>query len=640
MMMARMTMTIFRLRRRRAATTTSVENAHQKEPSISAARYVLTHLKKDRLRLIWAVFWSVVFVIIPMQVPILTGTLIDGIHHTAHPRIYGMIDLSSLTPQETVTYAVIGLMVVAGLYGTAAYFRTTSIAKVSRHFVSEIRKTLIQKLEVLSLDIHSKYGSGELLNRALLDTQSLRTFIESSFIKTVVRVVQMSYPILLLFLLDPFLAAIALSVLPAQWLIVSRLQKKLHRTSRRAKKSRARLTTVIKETLDGIETVQTSTAESRSFEKVSSLAEKIESNQVQTQKYVGMITGVVWAFTSFGLALIWWQGGLRVLDGHMTVGNLIQCSGLSLFIYQPYRSFTKAINDYQKGIVAAERIQEILETPSSIQESPDATHLDIQHGSIEFRNVAFSYSLSSSSNSSSSSAAPVHQEEQQRYDQEVLRGIDLKIPAHSLTAIVGRSGSGKSTLLKLVSRLYDPSSGQVLIDDQDIKKIKLDSLRSQIAVVPQTPFIFSGTISENIKLAKPDATDEELRQACESADCLHFILKQKKGFETRLGQGGISLSGGQAQRIAIARALIRRPVILLLDEPSSALDSESESAIMATLYNLKSTITIILVGHHLKAISKADRLVVMNDGKIVQDGTHTELISSQGLYNMLYVEKS
>jgi ABC-type multidrug transport system fused ATPase/permease subunit len=389
------------------------------------------------------------------------------------------------------------------------------------------------------------------------------------------------------------------------------------------------LTTTIKETLDGIETVQTSTAELGSFEKVSALAEKIEENQVQTQKYVGMITAVVWGFTSLGLALIWWQGGIRVLEGHMTIGNLIQASGFSLFIYQPYRYFTKAINDYQKGIVAAERIQEILELSSSIQESPDAAHLNIQHGKIEFRNVTFSYS-----SFSSDSSAPVH-----HYDQGTLRGIDLKIPSHSLTAIVGRSGSGKSTLLKLISRLYDPSAGQILIDDQDISKIKLDSLRSQIAVVPQTPFIFSGTISENIKLSKPDATDEEMKQACESADCLHFILKQKKGFETRLGQGGVSLSGGQAQRIAIARALIRKPAILLLDEPSSALDSESESAIMTTLYHLKNTMTIILVGHHLKAISKADKLVVINDGRIVEDGTHTELISSQGLYNMLYVEK-
>lgn len=602
--------------------------ADKQEQSISPIRYVLFHLREDRLKLVWAIFWSIVFVIVPMQVPLLTGALIDGIHHTKHTKVYGVIDLTSSTSQETVTFAVIGLVIIAGLYGTAAYFRTTSIAKVSRHFVSEIRKTLIQKLEILSLDIHSKYGSAELLNRAILDTQSLRTFVESSIIKTTVRIVQMSYPIILLLLLDPFLAATALSILPAQWLIIRNLQKKLHKTSRRAKKSRARLTTVIKETLDGIETVQTSTAELSSFEKASTLAEKIEANQVQTQKYIGMITGVVWAFTSLGLALIWWLGGLMVLSGDMTVGTLIQASGLSLFIYQPYRMFTKALNDYQKGIVAAERIQEILEMSPSIQEYPNATSLNMGDGSIEFRNVSFSYF-------SSIGASAVNNSQ----NQEILKRIDLKISPRSLTAIVGRSGSGKSTLLKLISRLYDPSSGQVLIDNQDIKNVKLDSLRSQIAVVPQTPFIFSGTVEENIKMSKSDATDEEIRQACESANCLDFILKLEKGFKTRLGQGGVSLSGGQAQRLAMARALIRKPAILLLDEPSSALDSESESEIMETLYNLKNNMTILLVGHHLKAIRKADRLIVVDDGKIVEDGTHTELISSRGVYNMLYVEK-
>jgi ABC-type multidrug transport system fused ATPase/permease subunit len=605
------------------------ETDKQEPSSISPIRYVLYHLRNDKPKLFWAIFWSIIFVIVPMQVPLLTGALIDGIHHTKHAKIYGVIDFTSSTPQETVAIAVIGLLIIAGLYGTAAYFRTTSIAKVSRHFVSEIRKRLIQKLEVLSLDIHSKYGSGELLNRAILDTQSLRTFVESSLIKTTVRIVQMSYPIILLLLLDPLLAAITLSILPAQWLIIRNLQKKLHKTSRRAKKSRARLTTVIKETLDGIETVQTSTAELTSFEKASALAEKIEANQVQTQKYIGMITGVVWAFTSLGLALIWWLGGVRVLAGDMTVGTLIQASGLSLFIYQPYRMFTKALSDYQKGIVAAERIQEILEMSPSIQESADATSLDVSDGRIEFRNVSFSYSSSSIIASAANNSQ----------HQEILKGINLQISPRSLTAIVGRSGSGKSTLLKLVSRLYDPTSGQVLIDGQDIKNVKLDSLRLRIAVVPQTPFIFSGTIEENIQMSKSDATDEELRQACESANCLDFILKQKKGFKTRLGQGGISLSGGQAQRIAIARALIRKPAILLLDEPSSALDAESESEIMASLYNLRNKMTILLVGHHLKAISKADRLIVVDDGKLIEDGTHTELISSGGLYHMLYVEK-
>ncbi|HSB57717.1 MAG TPA: ATP-binding cassette domain-containing protein, partial [Nitrosopumilaceae archaeon] len=193
-----------------------------------------------------------------------------------------------------------------------------------------------------------------------------------------------------------------------------------------------------------------------------------------------------------------------------------------------------------------------------------------------------------------------------------------------------------SSLLKLITRLYDPSQGQILVDGQDVKQVKVESLRNEIAVVPQMPVIFTGTILENIRMAKPDATNKDVEEASKSADASEFIGELQKGFNTVLGAGGTNLSGGQIQRIAIARALLRKPKILLLDEPSSALDPKSEAAIMSTLDHLKDTITIILVGHHLKAISRVDRLVVIDGGEVVQDGTHNELISSPGVYSILY----
>ena len=578
---------------------------------ISPVKYALKYLKKYKLKLAAAIFWSILFVIIPMQVPILTGALIDGIHGKS-VKLYGLVELNQ-TPEQILNLAVIGLVLVAAIYGVTAYFRTTAKAKISRHFVFELQKALIQKLEFLSLDIHAKYGSGELLNRTIVDTGSVRPFVEGTIIKACTNVVRITYPLLILFIMDPILAVMSSSILPVQFFLTRTLQKKLHKSSRHSRKNRSKLTTFVKESLDGIETIQTSNAERYSIEKISRQAEKLEAHQLHTQKYFGLMTGLAWSLTSLGLAITWWQGGLKVISGEMTIGNLIVFTGFVLFIYAPLRRFTEVMKDYHKSITAVENIQEILDTPSSIQESLDAVQLTLPHGKIELQNVSFSYA-----------------------ERKVLNNLNITIEKNSITAIVGKSGSGKSSLLKLITRLYDSSEGQILIDGQDIKKVAILSLRKAIAVVPQTPVIFNGTILENVRLARPEATDQEVIEACKSADALEFILKLDRGFNAVLGTGGTNLSGGQVQRVAIARALLKKPRILLLDEPSSALDTKSESAVIATLEHLKNNMTIILVGHHLKAISSADRLIVLDDGKVVQEGTHKELVSSQGVYSLLY----
>ena len=525
-------------------------------------------------------------------------------------------------------------------------FVQSSIAKASRHFVSEIRKSMFYKFEILSLDIHSYFGSGELLSRAIVDTQSLRTFIENTIINTVTNLVRSIYPFMVLFVMDPYLTLLASSVLPIQWIIARQLQKKLHLSSRKSRTSSAVLMTALKENLDGIETIQTLNAGKRCFNKVSKLAEDVEYNQIQTQKYSGMITGIVWFLTSLGLSMVWYQGGLDVISHHMTTGGLVAFTGLVLFIYQPLRNFTKVLTQYQKGIVAAERIQQILDMNSSINDERGAPDLKIDQGNIEFNNVYLLRSklmlvsslhhIDSQSLKSRSPKGHFKLDKDIVMQENILNNINLTIRYKNLVGVVGRSGSGKSTLLKLIARLYDPSSGEILIDGQDIKKVRLGSLRSQIAIVPQSPIIFSEYHKENIVLAKSEATDEEIKEACIHADALKFIEKMEKGFDTHLGQGGITLSGGQIQRVAIARAIIKKPKILLLDEPSSALDAESEYAIMNTLFYLKKYMTIIIVGHRLKAMSKVDRIIVMDNGIVIENGTHKELIAYSGVYKYLY----
>jgi ATP-binding cassette, subfamily B, bacterial len=594
-----------------------------KSRTSSPSKYVLRRLKKDRLRLSLAIFWSILFVIVPMQIPFLTGILIDHIGGSqVHPAstigIFGVIDIIGSTRENVVNFVIIGLALVAILYGVSAYFRTLTLAKLSRRFVARLQKALVEKAEFLSLDVHSKYGSADLLNRAILDTQSLRLFIENSVIKTIVKVTQIVFPLVMLFIIDPLLAMLAASVLPLQFVINKRLQKKLYENSRKGRKVRARLTSTIKESFDSIESIQTSKAEAYSLDKVFDLTERVEDNQIRSQKLSAMVLGIVWTLTTIGLALVWWQGSLKVLAGQMSIGSLVAFTGFALFVYQPSRSFTRSLNVYHKGIVAIERIQEILDKQSSIRDSGNAIDAELNDAEIVFNNVRFSYPRRSATKD------------------EALKDVSFCIRPNSLTVVVGRNGSGKSTILKLLTRLFDADEGQIRVNGKDIREIKLESLRGQIAVVPQSPVIFSDTVFENVALGAEDASEATVRQACDLANATEFIERLKKGFETKLGQRGTTLSGGQVQRIAIARALIRRPKVLLLDEPNSSLDSKSEASIISSLMRLKEHMTIIIVSHDTHTLSGiADRIFVIDDGKIVQNGNHQELVGQSGMYNTL-----
>jgi ABC-type multidrug transport system fused ATPase/permease subunit len=584
--------------------------------AISPLRFIVSHLGRFKLRIASAFLWTTLFFLIPMQVPILTGGMIDALHGK-QVVLYGVISLPNDQGLVVTTLGTTFVGLAIGL-GLTAYMRSFSVARAGRHFIAELRKELVQKLETLSLDIHSKYGPGELLNRAILDTWVLRSLVDTVIVKNSTNVVRVAYPAIMVFLLDPFLAMLVSPLMVAQWIITTRLRKKLHRATRKTRSSLANLTTVLKEHIDGIETIQTSNAQGFSFLKISRLAEKVEQNQIRTQKYSGMLTGVVSLITYLGVGIVFWIGGMGVVAGTTTVGNLVAFAGRWLLMYEPLRDFYRSMYQYQTGLVAAERIQEILELLPTVQESPNAVPLRAAHGRIEFRDIAFSYPVST---------------------RAALVDVSVDIEPGTLVGIVGKSGAGKSTILKLLTRMYDPSAGRIRIDGQDIRDVTLDSLRSAIAVVPQVPLIFSGTVAENIRLAKPDASDEDLIAACRAADALEFIRSLSQGFDTVLGKGGAGLSGGQIQRISIARALVRKPKILLLDEPASALDSTSEEAIMNTVRRLRG-ITILIVGHHLRAISMADRLVVLDDGRIVEDGAHEELVTSNGRYHSLYVNAS
>jgi len=541
----------------------------------SSIRVAISYLKKQKLLLGSALFWRSIHELAPMQVPIFTGIVIDGLTNEK-VSMYGL-NWSPESPLVVLQVAAIGLLVVALLRGSSAYAWTYS------------------------------------LDRTLRDTATTRAFMERVFVQTFTSFLRMGYPILMLVLINPTLTVIALSVIPPQQLISRYLEKKLHVATQKSRESDSELMSTVKENLDGIETIQTLNSEINAIDRLGGKTDRLEVDQLHANRITALLRGTVWLLTGIGFALTWWRGGLLVIAGEMTIGTLVVFTGFVKYAYRPFRMFTGIVKAYRRGLVSLDRIHDVLDTPSSIREKQNAHPISINKGRIELRNVSFTYG-----------------------SQPVLKDINLTLEPHSLIAIAGGSGSGKSSLLRLIVRLYDPSRGSVLIDDQAIDEVTLKSLRSQMSVVPQSPMLFSGTVYENICLARPDASMQEVEAACRFFSAQEFIERLGDGFDTYLGPGGTSLSGGEAQRITIARALLNRPKILLMDEPTSSLDADSESIILQSLLELKKNMTIVVASHRLETIRHADKIIVIEHGRVILEGTHSALLERSEVYRELF----
>jgi ABC-type multidrug transport system fused ATPase/permease subunit len=571
----------------------------------------LAFLARHKALFAAVVFWRGVWELMPMQVPLLAGVIVDGLNGKGL-RLFGF-ERPEAAPPEVLQIAALGLLVVAVVYGLSAYAYTMAGARLDRGFVAGLRKSVVEKILFLSLADHLRYGSGALLDRALRDTDRLRGFTEQVFTRTPTNVVRTVYPVVLLFLIDPVLALLALAVVPPQWLTTWYLQKRLHAATRRGLASHTELSAAVQEHFDGIETVKVLNAEGSAVAQLHAHADRVEADELATSRITALVRCSTWLITSVGVVLIWWQGGAHVLAGAMTLGALVAFTGFAELSYRPFRRFGDIVKTYRAGLASLERIQELLALPvekgvGSLFPSAEKTP-DPFSGGIVLRNVSFAYGA-----------------------QPVLKGVNLEIAAGRLTAIVGPSGAGKSSLLRLLARLYVPDQGRVFIGGQPLT----DAGLARLAVVPQRPVVFSGTVLENVRLARPEASHEEVRAACASAAALAFIERLEHGFDTRLGRQGANLSAGEVQRIAIARALLSRPRILLMDEPTAALDAVSEAAIVQALLALRGEMTVVLVGHRPEAVRLADRVIVLDAGRVVAEGTHEELLSRSPVHQKLF----
>ena len=577
------------------------------QASPSPVRFALRRLARHKGPFALALFWSILFVLVPMQVPVISGAAIDSLRGK-HASLYGF-RLHPDNRRRNVEIVALALVLVAATRGLSAYLRYMSINKLTCRFVSETRCTLIDRVTRMPLEDQARIGAGELLHRVVVDTGSLRRFVNEVVIQSATNIFRVVFPVVLLFLHQAVLAAVVCSVIPVQWVLNFFLQKKAHAARLAARRTQSRFTGVVKEQLDGCETIQSIGACDVAVGRAQRKVDRLEREQLIQADCSALKSAVTWTMTSLGFALTWGLGGLRVVHSQMSVGELVAFSGLVAFAYVPFRRFAEAMGASRKILTGLGRVEELLNLPDSPMERPGARPAVVTEGRIELRNVTFGYGA-----------------------QPLLKNAQLILEPHCLTAIAGCSGSGKTSLLRLVNRLYDPLEGQVLIDGVDVREFTLSSLRSAVALVPQRPTIFSGTIASNLRLARPDATDEELLAACQAADLLEFVQRLEEGLQTRIGRRRPQLSGGEAQRLAIARALLMRSKILLLDEPTSALDVRSQATIMDTLARLKARMTIVVAGHRLEVLSQADRLVVLDEGGFVEQGPPVELLSSRDLF--------
>ena len=580
------------------------------KPSPSAWRFALRRLIRHKVPFGLALLWSVVFVLVPMQVPVITGALLDNLK-SKHARLYGY-ELHPGSPHRGVEIAALALLGLAAARGLSAYLRQLSVNKLTRRFVCDMRRDLIQRVTTMPLEYHFKIGAGDLFQGVTADTANLRRFAGQVVVRGLTNVLRVVCPVVLLFLHQPLLAAVCCAVIPIQWILSSRLQNNTHRARTQSRRTLSQFITIVKEQIDGAETIQSLGACEEASNRAVQKVDELERQELIEADSAARRSAVIWVMTSIGFALAWVLGGLEVLEGKMTTGELVAFAGLLAFAYAPFRRFDGAMGDSKKIAASLERVQELLNLPPGPVERPDAQPLAVSEGRIELRNVSFAYD-----------------------SQPVLQNLRLIIQPRCLTALAGPSGSGKTTLLRLINRLYDPKEGQVLIDGQDVREFTAASVRSAAVLVTQRPTVFTGTIASNLRFARPSADDTELLEACEAADLLGLVHRLQDGLNTRLGRSGIQLSGGEAQRLAIARAVLMRSKILLLDEPTSSLDLSCQAAIMETLGRLKAQMTIVVAGHRLEALGLADHLVMLDKGQIVEQGPPVGLLFSHGLYRSL-----
>ncbi|MGB0119983.1 MAG: ABC transporter ATP-binding protein [Solirubrobacterales bacterium] len=588
------------------------EARYKGEPDrLRKIRWVLGLLKPYRRRIVVMVFAVIAASLTSLAPPYLAGRAIDSGIQTGDERALAMI--------------VIAFVIFTVAYAMTSYLQTYLVGWIGVRVLQDLREEVFKHIQKMSIGFFTRNRPGTLISRMTNDIEALNQLISDGIVTLFSNMLTLVGVVVILLLLDWQLALITFSVLPLL-LVTSLVFRRYSAGAFRETRERiAAITGHLQETLSGVRVVRSFGQEDRHLTRMTELNQLNRQANMKTVYLNATYFPATELMTAIGTAAILLFGGYQAMNGNIMIGVVVSFIGYLQLFFDPIQQLAQLYATYQQGMAALDKIFGLLDTEAEIVDSADAVEPPVIAGALSFKEVSFSYATDA--------------ERLESADQSgrwAVRDIDLDIKAGETVALVGSTGAGKSTLAKLITRFHDPQCGTVNIDGQPLAHYQQRPLRRQMGIVPQEGFLFSGTIAENISFGRPEATIEEITAAADAVGATSFIERLPDGLETEVGERGVQLSSGQRQLVAFARIILTEPRILVLDEATSSVDTQTERTIEAAMDRLLSGRTAVIIAHRLSTIRRADRIVVMDHGRIVETGSHADLIAGDGYYSKLY----